>query len=368
MLPDVQNLIDLQQADREILRLNQEVASLPKKVAAIEERLAGTKSLLEKAKAAVKADEASRRKFETAIQDLQQKISKYRDQSLAVKTNDQYKALMQEIQFAEQEIRGNEDKILELMLNSESREKDVNTAEAKLKAETAEIEREKAAARERTAEDEKLLAEWNQKREKGRAGVDPDLLRHYDRVSKFRGSGLAEVRDQRCMGCQVLLRPQTYNDVRSGQRVICESCQRILYFDPATAIAVERPSLTAKRRTRPKVHVDRAWFYRQDFDQQGEVFLAFSKADGQSTCRIYDAHTGRKMGVTRNREGDFSTSFAYELETAIQLKSGVDELQLEEWAGELPMTILDELHGDLKLARAENPAVEVPASEHPTIR
>ena len=60
---------------------------------------AGTKAGLEKARAAVKTDEAARRKYESSITDLQQKISKYRDQSLAVKTNEQYKALLQEIQF-----------------------------------------------------------------------------------------------------------------------------------------------------------------------------------------------------------------------------------------------------------------------------
>ena len=143
MLPDVQHLMELQQADREILRLNQEVAALPKRVAAIEEKLAGTKAGLEKAKAAVKADEATTRKYESAIQDLQGKISKYRDQSLAVKTNEQYKALLHEIQFAEQEIKSNEDKILELMLNAEARDKDVKAAELELKAEMAEIEKEK---------------------------------------------------------------------------------------------------------------------------------------------------------------------------------------------------------------------------------
>src|SRR5882724_3617631 len=115
MLPDVQHLMELQQADREILRLNQEVAALPKRVAAIEEKLAGTKAVLEKAKTAVKADEATKRKYESAIQDQQGKISKYRDQSLAVKTNEQYKALLHEIQFAEQDIKSNEDRILELM-------------------------------------------------------------------------------------------------------------------------------------------------------------------------------------------------------------------------------------------------------------
>src|SRR5580700_4475572 len=209
MLPEIQNLIELQRADREILRLKEEIAALPKRVAAIEERLAGTKAGLEKAKTAVKADEAARRTFESAIQDRQQKISKYRDQSLEVKTNDQYKALMHEIQFAEQDIRANEDKILELMVNAEEREKSVKAAEIELKAEMAEIEKEKNDARQRTAEDEKQLADWHGRRDKARAGVNPDLLRHYDRVSKFRGTGLAEVRDQECGGCQVVLRPQT---------------------------------------------------------------------------------------------------------------------------------------------------------------
>ena len=100
------------------------------------------------------------------------KISKYRDQSLAVKTNEQYKALMGEIQFAEQDIRANEDKILELMVNAEIREKDVKAAEAELKAEMRRSSREKVAARERTAEDEKLLAEWNAKRGAARAASE----------------------------------------------------------------------------------------------------------------------------------------------------------------------------------------------------
>src|SRR5262245_64449077 len=147
MLPDIENLIAVQQADREISRLKAEIAELPKRVARIEEQLAGTKANLESARAGIKADEAAKRKYESAIQDLQGKISKYRDQSLAVKTNDQYKALLHEIQFAEQDIRGNEDKILELMLNADAREKAVKAAELELKEETAEIEREKTQAR-----------------------------------------------------------------------------------------------------------------------------------------------------------------------------------------------------------------------------
>src|SRR5947209_4535614 len=193
MSPEIKHLITLQRTDREIQRLRLEIAELPKRVASIEAKLAGTKAMLEKARAAVKTDEAARRKYDTAITDLRQKISKYRDQSLEVKTNEQYKALLHEIQFAEQEIGANEDKIIELMVNAEARDKQVKAAEAELKEEAAEIEKEKNIAHERTAQDEKELAEWAVKRDASRAAVDPDLLRHYDRVSKFRGSGLAEV-------------------------------------------------------------------------------------------------------------------------------------------------------------------------------
>src|SRR5579863_807004 len=178
MLPDIENLLKLQETDKEIRRLQDEVAELPKRVAAIEQKLAGTKAQLEKAQAAIKADEAARRKYDSTISDLRGKISKYRDQSLDVKTNEQYKALLGEIQFAEKEIAATEDKILELMVNADTRDKEVKAAQAELKAETAEIEKEKEQARQRTAEDEKLLSEWRAKRDQLRSGVNEDLLRH----------------------------------------------------------------------------------------------------------------------------------------------------------------------------------------------
>src|SRR4029077_518493 len=270
MLLEIENLLRLQEADKEIRRLQDEIAELPKRVAAIEHKLADTKAQLDKAQTAVKADEAARRKYDTAITDLRSKISKYRDQSLDVKTNEQYKALLHEIQFSEKEIAANEDKILELMVNADARDKEVKAAQAELKAETAEIEQEKEQARRRTAEDEKLLGEWNGKRDQMRAGVNEDLLRHYERVSKFRGTGLSEVRDQQCMACRVKLRPQTYNEVRSGtQTIVCDSCQRILYFNPAEEMADLKPSTTRPKRHHPKIDAPQAWYYRAEFNGIG---------------------------------------------------------------------------------------------------
>ena len=371
MLSDLQNLMELQVADREILRLKEEVAALPKRVQIIEHKLADTKGRLEKAKAAIKTDEAARKKYEGAIQDLQGKISKYRDQSLEVKTNDQYRALLHEIDFAQKEIAANEDKILELMLDAEARDREVKAAEAELKAETAEIEKEKNEARRLNAEDEKQLAEWNAKRDTVRAAIDTEVLRHYDRVFKFRGSGISEVRDQKCLACQVMLRPQTYNEVRAGASlVVCDSCQRILYVVPEHDTPAERPSVMRKRRTRPKPDAPQVWFYHPSFGESGEVFLGYSNGTGNSTRRVFELHTGRQIGDALTREGNYRLAFPEDLHGVIRLNGNWSDEEMDSWNAEMPMVALDALQSDLEAARAEaqssHPAAtETPPSEHP---
>jgi len=360
MLPEIDKLLELQAADKEIRRLQVEVAALPKRTAAIEQKLAGTKAHLEKVRVAAKGDEANRKKFEANIKDLQTKISKYRDQSLDVKTNDQYKALLHEIQFAEQEIRLNEDRILEVMVNVDAREKDVKAAEAELKAETAEIEKEKEEARRVTAEDQTKLAEWNAKRNALHQAISEDLLRHYERVMKFRGSGLAEVRDHKCMGCQVMLRPQIYNEVRIGEKVvICDSCQRIYYYIPANEVKPEQEvvTVTGRKRARPKADAPQAWFYRPDYAEEGEVLLAFINNGGSSTRRIYEMHTGRQVGGVLLREGNYRLAFPEDLtDAALRLNGHWEEKEIDEWGSEIPSNALDLLHKDLLAIRREHKA------------
>ncbi len=370
MLPDIENLLKLQDVDKEIRRLQDEIAQFPKRIAAIEQQLAGTKAQLEKAQAAVKADDAAKRTHESKITDLRGKISKYRDQSLDVKTNEQYKALLGEIQFAEKEISATEDKILELMLNTDARNNEVKAAQAELKAETAEIEKEKEEARKRTAEDEKLLADARAKRDQVRTGVNEDLLRHYERVSKFRGSGISEVKDHKCMACQVMLRPQTYNDVRNGKStIVCDSCQRILYFNPAEELVEQKPTLHRPRRHHPKIDAPQAWYYRAEYGDAGEVYISLTNSGGQATRRVYEIHTGRLIGDILTREGDYRQAFPEDITGAIRLNGDWSEEELDAWGMEAPMVVLDSLHADLEAARYEmksRPAAKPETAATPT--
>src|SRR5437763_3143826 len=248
MNPDLERLIELEKVDREIARLNDEIAALPRRVSAIEEKLADDKAAIEHARTAIKNNEAGRRKQEADIQTFQEKIVKYRGQSSSVKTNDEYRALMHEVEFAEKQISGCEDKILELMIALENEEKSLKTAEAQMKLEVIEVEKEKAEARTRTAEDQKLLVGLNARREQLRSGVGDSALAHYDRVLRQRKTAMAEARDQKCTACFVMVRPQTWEDIRTNEQIItCSTCGRILFYDPTNEPPPPPPETPKKK-------------------------------------------------------------------------------------------------------------------------
>ena len=173
------------------------------------------------------------------------------------------------------------------------------------------------------------------------------------------------------MTCQVMLRPQTYNEVIAGVRVIaCDSCQRILYYDPANASASEPIFAAKKRRAHPKFDAHQAWYHRDEFQDHGEVFLVYTNHKGNSTRRVFDASSGRGAGDILERQGEYRLAFPEDIaEGAIRLNGSWSEAELEEWGNELPTPTLDALHRDLDLARFEarthgHTEHEVPA-EHP---
>src|ERR1700758_5031354 len=159
MLPDLKLVIRLQDIDNRLADLAREIATLPKHIAEIEKKLLTHERKLEADRAALSANQKERKKCEGDIQVQEQKISKLKDQMLQAKTNDQYRAFQNEIDFCTKEIRKAEDRILELMGESESLDKNVKAAELSLKAEKAEVEKEKTRARDRTAVDEKAASD-----------------------------------------------------------------------------------------------------------------------------------------------------------------------------------------------------------------
>ena len=140
---DTDLVLKIQTLDTRISELDKEVAALPKHIAQIEKALDSHNRRLEADRAALVANQKDRKKLEGDIQVQQQKISKLQDQMLQVKTNEQYRPFQTEITYCEQEIRKAEDRILDLMGESEPLEASAKKAEAALGQEKKQVEAEK---------------------------------------------------------------------------------------------------------------------------------------------------------------------------------------------------------------------------------
>jgi len=233
MHPDIHLVIQVQTLDQNIAVLEKEVATLPKHIAAIEKTLESHVRKLEADRAALAANQKDRKKLEGDIQMQEQKISKLRDQMLQAKTNEQYRAFQHEIEYCEKEIRKAEDRILELMGESEPLDLNVKTAESALREEKAVVEREKKEARERTAEDQKKLDELRAERAGVYGKLPPATRSAYDRIrKKWHGTVVAEAVGERCTACQIVIRPQHMQDLKRGEQLMtCESCGRFLFYN-----------------------------------------------------------------------------------------------------------------------------------------
>lgn len=241
MTPDIKGVLRLQSLDIQAAELQKEVESLPRHIAEIEKALEAHNRRLEADRAAGVANQRERKSLEDDIKVQDQKISKLRDQMLLAKTNEQYRAFQNEITFCEQEIRKFEDRILELMGASEPLEVNVKAAEEALKKERQQVEQEKEEARRRTEIDRDQLKRVSEERQAAIASMDPQLYREYERIRKrYRGVVVADATDGRCTACQMSLRPQFYQELRTGAKLqLCESCGRILYYNPPVSLEHE---------------------------------------------------------------------------------------------------------------------------------
>lgn len=228
----------MQILDDRAAELTKEIAALPKHIAEIEKKLEAHQRRLEHDRAAMTANQKDRKRLEGEIQTSDQKISKLKTQMMEAKTNDQYRAFQHEIDFCQQEIRRHEDRILELMTESDPLDKAVKAAEAALATEKKQVEEEKAKARERTAADQKEIDVLTQERKKILSEMDPKIASEYERIRKGRaGVAIAEVVQGRCSKCNMLLRPQFLQELKRGDAVmVCESCRRMLYWNPPQSV------------------------------------------------------------------------------------------------------------------------------------
>jgi uncharacterized protein len=242
MNPDLEKLVRLHHAEADLKRVEAELAEVPRKKHAVEEALAHDRSRLDAARAALEASQKARKQHEAQVQDLETKRSKYKGQLMEVKTNKEYTAMLHEIEGVEREIKGREDLILEEMEKAEGLQAAVRREESDFKAvengATKSVGELDAAAARLGAEVAKLRGE----RDAVAASVPEQPRELYARIAKQRGTAVAEARDGMCEACHVRMRVQVWGEVRHNDQLYqCESCARILYYEPPPPTVVVEP-------------------------------------------------------------------------------------------------------------------------------
>lgn len=238
MHADLERAIALQRLDTAASDARKRLAEGPEREKTFEARLDGARQRVAEAKARLAANQEERRAIEKDVALHQGRLSKYRDQAMAVKTNQEYHAIQHEIAHAQGEVKKYEDGILERMLEADELTSTIKAAEADLAAQQKAIDAERKAMQAEHAELQKALDALGAERAAIVAAIDKRVLATYELASSRRqGIAVAEARDGICTICHVRLRPQVFNTVRRNDSITqCDSCQRILYFvsTPAT--------------------------------------------------------------------------------------------------------------------------------------
>jgi hypothetical protein len=116
-------------------------------------------------------------------------------------------------------------------------------AERGLKTDEAAVAAERSAITTERAENDAIVKACAAERAAIVATMSPNVVSLFDKLARARGGiGIARAEKERCIVCQVRLRPMVFSAVvRNDEIVQCDSCQRILYFVPPSTTDAATP-------------------------------------------------------------------------------------------------------------------------------
>jgi len=157
---------------------------------------------------------------------------KYESQIPLIKTQKEYEAITNEIA----QVKEKKEKLEEEELLSYESLEDINRIieeESSIYSELEEtIEVKEKEVVKLLEEKQKELDKYLKEKYKISKGMEEDVIHKFEKIVKIKeGIGIVSIKNNVCMGCNMILPPQFVNDVRREKEIIfCPNCSRILYY------------------------------------------------------------------------------------------------------------------------------------------
>ena len=228
----MRKLIELQQLDNTISELKQRELEIPRQKETLGIQRKRLEAELKESEERVKRLRSEQKDCEGDTDLKNTQIAKYETQLLSVKKNEEYKALLHEIDLLKKQIGLKDERIIAIMMEIDEAQLKFAEDKKRIQAEISKLDEECARI-----DAELAQAMANRKDHEGRrqplaASVAPALLSRYERVRKVKTPAVVPLRDeQSCGGCFMTVRAQVVNEIMAHREYqTCQQCGRLLYY------------------------------------------------------------------------------------------------------------------------------------------
>ncbi len=231
MLPEIEQLLILQDKDQHLRRWRAEIKKMPADADAAKARLAAATAAVTAAKDEVNQNEIAIKNLEIQIQTRRDTIVKLKTQQFETRKNEEFTALAHETTRYEGDVAKLEDEEMVLMEGGEILKATLKEAQEHFKMMEGFVKEELGKIKERYLNVQSQIKEFEGIRAGLAAKVDTELLERYDRILLGKGEVIAELNDHVCAGCHMKVTAATFNDARAEKVITtCPNCGRIVYI------------------------------------------------------------------------------------------------------------------------------------------
>lgn len=236
MKSELDALEELQSLDLKTLDIQKELKAIPENLEAMRSEVNHIATLLQKEKERLREAEEWRQERDKDIAAQNTLLSKSKTKLQTVRNEKEQKAVQREIETIRKNIQDREEDAIKMMEAVEQ----YRSAIEDHTREFAELESHLHASEEeaevRIRELESVIGQGTEKRDEIASRVSQQTLRLYDRIRKRLGRAVVEAKDGFCLGCNMEILPQVYNELQRCDKIYqCANCFRILIYKPKEA-------------------------------------------------------------------------------------------------------------------------------------